>query len=78
MREKRATKVRNSYRDELRARESEAVREEFLGGAYGCPGEYFRGAPAANCQSGFRTRCQMCWSNVYADEEWIPYEKRNE
>lgn len=77
MREERASSVRNSYRNELKLRERQAVREEYYGGAYGCPGEYFRGAPAENCRSDLRRRCQVCWSKTYADEEWIPYEKRD-
>ena len=67
-----------SYRDELTARQALAVREEFYGGAYGCPGEYFRGAPAKNCSSIRRERCEKCWSGIYQSEEWIPDEKRGE
>lgn len=78
MRENRANKGKNSYREELELRERQAVREEYHGGAYGCPGEYFRGAPAEDCRQGFRKRCHLCWSMAYADEEWIPYEERDE
>ena len=70
--------LRNSYRDELKARESGLVDERFAGGAFGCPGEYFRGADAHDCRSGFRVRCENCWSRPYADEEWIPYKNRDE
>ena len=40
----RADKVWSSYREELKTREPQAVDERFAGGAFGCPGEYFRGA----------------------------------
>ena len=67
-----------SYREALRKREPEAVNEKFAGGAFGCPGEYFRGAPAKMCRGDFRRRCGGCWDRPYAQEEWIPYEKRDE
>ena len=67
-----------SYRDELGARQAQAVREEYYGGAYGCPGEYFRGAPARDCRNVRRTMCEECWNGIYQSEEWIPYEKRDE
>lgn len=67
-----------SYREELRLRERRAVRREYCGGAYGCPGDYFRGAPSDNCRRDLSIRCPECWSRTYADEEWIPYEKRDE
>ncbi len=70
--------MRNSYRDELWVRQPQAVKDEFYGGAYGCPGEYFRGAPARNCHSIERAQCERCWGGTYASEEWIPYEKRDE
>ena len=70
-------RVRTSYRDELRVRQAQTVREEFYGGAYGCPGEYFRGAPGKNCHIR-REQCEECWSGIYQSEEWIPYEKRDE
>ena len=70
--------MRISYRDELGARQAQAVRREFFGGAYGCPGEYFRGAPARDCRSVKRKACEECWSGIYQSEEWIPYEKRDE
>ena len=73
-----ANKERRSYREELELREKQAVRWEYCGGAYGCPGEYFRGAPAERCRGFFPKQCSACWSKVYADEEWIPYEKRYE
>ena len=70
--------VGKSYRYELGLREAQRVRGEFYGGAYGCPGEYFRGAPVQrNCEIE-RMQCQRCWSRTYAGEEWIPYENRGE
>lgn len=78
MREDQTIRGRRSYRMELALREKQAVRAEYCGGAYGCPGEYFRGAPAENCRDGFPKRCDVCWSKSYADEEWIPYERRYE
>ena len=75
---KRAMQVGKSYRDELRVREVQRVREEFYGGGYGCPGEYFCGAAVQeNCKIE-RKQCEECWSRTYAGEEWIPYEKREE
>ena len=67
-----------SYRDELRKRQAQAVREEFFGGAYGCPGEYFRGAAARDCRRVERGLCQQCWSETYASEEWIRDEERGD
>ena len=78
MREHNVGEAPRSYREELRLREWRAVRREFCGGAYGCPGDYFRGAPADNCKSELLQRCPRCLSKTYADEEWIPYEMRNE
>lgn len=78
MRELRAREGARSYREELRLRERQAVRREFCGGAYGCPGDYFRGAPSENCKRDLLRLCPICWSKTYADEEWIPYEMRNE
>ena len=66
-----------SYRDELRRRERKSVNAAFSGGAYGCPGEYFRGAAAQDCRRGFRVRCRQCWGSPYGGEEWIPPEKRD-
>ena len=66
----------SSYRDELRRREIKSVNAAFNGGAYGCPGEYFRGAAAEDCRGEFRVRCSRCWSDPYGGEEWIPPEKR--
>lgn len=77
MRKQVAKRTVRSYRDVLRERERQAVREEYAGGAYGCPGEYFRGAPQEDCREGFRRRCRSCWNTAYADEEWIPSEKRD-
>lgn len=71
-------RVWTSYREELGTRQAQMVRTEFYGGAYGCPGEYFRGAPAGNCRSIRRERCEECWSGIYQSEEWIPDEKRDE
>lgn len=71
-------KVWISYRDELRVRQAQMVREEFYGGAYGCPGEYFRGAAARNCAAIERAACENCWSETYQSEEWIPDEERGE
>ena len=68
----------NSYREVLQRWEPEVVDERFTGGAFGCPGEYFRGAPLASCRSDLLRRCEDCWSRPYEDEEWIPYEKRDE
>lgn len=70
------TSVWTSYRGELGKRQAQAVREEFFGGAYGCPGEYFRGAAAKDCQVITRKRCEDCWSEAYAGEEWIKDEER--
>jgi len=66
-----------SYRDELWRRERKSVNAAFAGGAYGCPGEYFRGAAAQDCRGEFQVRCRRCWSSPYGGEEWIPPEKRD-
>ena len=66
-----------SYLDELRRRESGAVNEAFSGGAYGCPGEYFRGAAAMDCRGEFRVICKQCWSSAYEGEEWVPPQRRD-
>ncbi len=67
-----------SYRDELRLRDRGAVDDAFSGGAFGCPGEYFRGAAAMDCRAGFRIRCRLCWGAPYRDEDWIGEEQRDE
>lgn len=67
-----------SYRDELSLRDSRAVDDAFSGGAFGCPGEYFRGAAALDCRGGFKTRCRRCWGSPYGDEEWIREDQRDE
>ena len=65
-----------SYRDVLRRQEPWAVNAAFSGGAFGCPGEYFRGAAALDCRGNFRVRCRQCWSEPYGGEDWIPPERR--
>ena len=77
MKEKRAYGMWDSYREELAAREPQAVDERFAGGAFGCPGEYFRGAEVLVAGCGFRQGCAACWNRPYEGEEWIPYEARN-
>ena len=77
MKKKRANKMWISYREKLKTREPQAVDERFAGGAFGCPGEYFRGAAVLACECGFREWCEECWNRPYGEEEWIPYEKRN-
>ena len=67
-----------SYREELRLRDERAVNDAFWGGAFGCPGEYFRGAAAMDCRSGFRLRCPLCWGSPYGDEEWIGDDQSDE
>lgn len=63
-----------SYREELSGRELRRVDERCPGGAFGCPGDYFRGAPAADCRPIVKSRCNMCWGTAYQNEEWIEYE----
>lgn len=65
-----------SYREELTDREPRAVDARCPGGAFGCPGDYFRGASAADCRPIARERCEACWGADYEDEEWIEYDER--
>lgn len=60
-----------SYREELRRREPGRIDPRYRGGAYGCPGDYFRGARAEDCRSVQRAQCEDCWESEYKDEEWI-------
>lgn len=64
-----------SYRAALEKREPRAVDERCPGGAFGCPGDYFRGARAEDCRPIVRTRCGECWESEYMDEEWIEDDK---
>jgi hypothetical protein len=64
-----------SYRDELGSQQPERVNDEFFGGAYGCPGCYFDGAPIDDHLSGGKkcrplstTRCRDCWDKPYQQE----------
>jgi len=72
------TKTGSSYREELKTREAKSVDERVPGGAFGCPGEYFRGAAVWDRCAPLCVRCQVCWSQTYKGEEWIPYERRYE
>jgi len=64
-----------SYRDELGRHEPDRVNAEFFGGAYGCPGCYFDGAPIddhKSCRPLSAARCRDCWDKPYAQERWNP------
>lgn len=65
-----------SYREALRVREPRSVDERCPGGAFGCPGDYFRGAPAADCRPLIKRQCDVCWAVEYKDEEWIENDER--
>lgn len=67
-----------SYREELRRREPGRIDPRYRGGAYGCPGDYFRGARAEDCRPVVRAQCEGCWEELYQDEEWIAYDERFE
>ena len=60
-----------SYREVLETRAPHAVDERVPGGAFGCPGDYFRGAPAADCRPLIQGQCGVCWNGDYGNEEWI-------
>lgn len=64
-----------SYQEELQRKNPKRVDKRYRGGAYGCPGDYFRGAAAMDCRKDFEERCARCWSESYKDEEWIGNEK---
>lgn len=64
------------YREALRCREPGRVDERYRGGAFGCPGDYFRGARAEDCRRPEAAMCRACWDGKYRDEEWIDDDKR--
>ena len=66
---------RHTYRDELREKDPSRVSSLSLGGAYGCPGDYFFGAPRyepCQCSPVKEKRCRACWDEPYAQERWTP------
>lgn len=65
-----------SFREALSIREPCAVDARCPGGAFGCPGDYFRGAPAADCRPLIKEQCDVCWAVDYQDEEWIDNDER--
>lgn len=68
----------HSYRDELKERNPGMVSDRHIGGAYGCPGEHFFGAPVfekERCSPVKAKRCTECWGQPYAQERWTPGDK---
>lgn len=66
---------RHTYLDELREQEPSSVSHLYMGGAYGCPGDYFFGAPCyerEKCWPIKEKKCKRCWDETYAQERWIP------
>lgn len=66
---------RHTYLDELREKDPSRVNSLYGGGAYGCPGNYFFGAPAFErntCWPMAEKRCEACWDETYAQERWTP------
>ena len=66
---------RHTYRDELREKDPGSVSSEYVGGAHGCPGDYFFGAPGyeiSRCQPILEKKCKRCWGETYAQERWTP------
>ena len=64
-----------SYREALRRIEPRRVDERYRGGAFGCPGDYFRGGRAEDCRKPQEAVCRACWDGMYQDEEWIENEE---
>ena len=71
----KSEKTVTSYREELRRRDGTRVDPRFRGGAYGCPGEYFRTPQSGDCRPIDRARCAACWGADYQGEEWIEHEE---
>ena len=68
----------HTYRDELREKDPSMVSDWRIGGAYGCPGEHFIGAPCyepCKCSPVKEKRCRACWGQPYAQERWSPGDK---
>ena len=65
-----------SYRDVLARREPGRIDERYRGGAYGCPGDYFRGARAEDCTPPTAAKCRACWDGTYRDEEWMEHDEQ--
>lgn len=65
-----------SYREALRRREPGRIDPRYSGGAYGCPGDYFRGAAAEDCRPIDRAQCEECWEGLYRSEEWMNDDKK--
>lgn len=64
-----------SYRDKLKEHDPDRVNSIATGGAFGCPGEYFFGAPGyerSRCFPIKEKRCRRCWGRPYAQERCIP------
>lgn len=64
----------SNYRDELKKRDPGRVSATAIGGAFGCPGDYFHGAPVYEkvvCSPIKEQRCRRCWDAPYIGERWI-------
>lgn len=58
-----------TYKDKLKDMCPNAVREAFTAGAYGCPGDWFVGAPAWDSTKECN-QCVRCWKGIYKKEKY--------
>lgn len=66
-----------TFRDELKKHEPSRVDNRLLGGAFGCPSDYFECTSSYDpnlCSPMLAIRCRACWSKPYAQERWRPNE----
>lgn len=59
-----------TYRDVIRLLHPELISEDYNGGVYGCPENYFRDTPRVTSCLEYEG-CDACWSRPYRGEELI-------
>lgn len=65
-----------TYRERLRREQPEKLSSCYIGGCYGCPGRYWKGAPESNFDPvegdhGCSGACTACWDSEIPKTESI-------
>ena len=58
-----------TYREKLKIEHPELVDEDYIGGCFGCPGEYWKGAPNFSTQCKKLGECSKCWDQTIPGTE---------